>query len=188
MAEPKQTWRADPLTWGRGPVTLETFQEPTCPFSCRTLGKLDELLAKAGEDRLTIKIRLLSQPWHLISGIIVRAILAASTTDGGKTAAKTVMTAVAAHREEFEFEDHCSGPNLDCTPNEIIARIESYSGIAVAEAFRFPDLDREMKWHSKYARQNGAHFTPTFMVNGVIAPNMSSGDSVEQWIGALPLA
>jgi hypothetical protein len=54
--------------------------------------------------------------------VIVRCILAASTLDIGKAAAKAVMTAVAAHREEFEFERHCSGPNLDATPNDMIAR------------------------------------------------------------------
>jgi hypothetical protein len=35
--------------------------------------------------------------------------------------------AVAAHREEFEFDRHCSGPNLDATPNDIIRRIERYA-------------------------------------------------------------
>jgi hypothetical protein len=50
------------------------------------------------------------------SGVIVRCILAASTLEGGKTAAKSVVAAVAPHREEFEFDRHCSGPNLDATP------------------------------------------------------------------------
>ena len=84
--------------------------------------------------------------------MIVRCILAASTLDIGKAAAKAVMTAVAAHREEFEFERHCSGPNLDATPNDIIARIERYNGVKLAEAFAIPDLDREVKWHAKYGR------------------------------------
>src|SRR3954454_849313 len=81
---------------------------------------LDDLLGEAGEDQITIKLRLQSQPWHMYSGVIVRCILAASTLESGKTAAKSVMAAVAAHREEFEFDHHCSGPNLDATPNDII--------------------------------------------------------------------
>jgi hypothetical protein len=137
-----KNWRADPLVWGRGPRLFEVFLEPTCPFSVKAFGKLDDLLVQAGEDRITIKLRLQSQPWHMYSGVIVRCILAASTLDGGKAAAKAVMTAVAAHREEFEFERHCSGPNLDATPNDIIARIERYSGVSLAEAFAIPDLDR----------------------------------------------
>jgi hypothetical protein len=96
----------------------------------------------------------------MYSGVIVRCILAASTLEGGKTAAKCVMAAVAAHREEFEFDRHFSGPNLDATPNDIIRRIERYSGVKLAEAFAIPDLDREVKWHCRHARQNGIHVSP----------------------------
>ena len=92
------SWRADPLEWGNGPCSFEVFLEPTCPFSVRTFGKLDDLLGQAGEDRITIRLRLQSQPWHMYSGVIVRCILAASTLEAGKAAAKSVMAAVAAHR------------------------------------------------------------------------------------------
>jgi hypothetical protein len=178
-------WTADPLTWGHGPRLFEMFLEPTCPYSARAFGKLDETLQSAGEDRITIKIRLQSQPWHMYSGVIVRCILAASTLSGGKEAAKSVMTAVAAHREEFEFTRHCGGPNMDATPNDIIARIESYSGLQLAAPFAIPDLDREVKWHCKYARQNGIHVSPTFMVDGVVQSDLGSGDAVSNWVSRL---
>ncbi|MBV9434157.1 MAG: thioredoxin [Hyphomicrobiales bacterium] len=183
MAE--AAWRADPLVWGHGPHMFEVFLEPTCPFSSKALFKLDDLLEQAGDDRITIKVRLQSQPWHMYSGVIVRCILAASTLELGKEAAKAVMLAVAKHRDEFEFERHCRGPNLDCTPNELIARIEDYSGIRLAEAFAIPDLDREIKRHCRYARQNGIHVSPTFMIDGLVQADMSSGDTVEQWISRL---
>jgi hypothetical protein len=153
-------WRADPLVWGHGPHVFEVFLEPTCPFSVKAFGKLEDLIDQAGEDRITVKLRLQSQPWHMYSGVIVRCTLAASTLEGGKTAAKSVMAAVAAHREEFEFDRHCSGPNLDATPNDIIRRIERYSGVKLAEAFAIPDLDREVKWYCRYASQNGIHVSP----------------------------
>ena len=172
----------DPLVWGHGARVFEVFLEPTCPYSVRAFGKLDDLLAAAGEDRLTVKIRLQSQPWHMFSGVIVRCILAASTLPEGKAAAKMVMAAVAAHREEFEFERHAGGANMDATPNDIIARIESYSGVRVAKAFGIPDLDRAVKWHCKYARQNGIHVSPTFMINGLVDAEVSSGDTVQSWL------
>lgn len=179
------TWRADPLVWGHGACSFEMFLEPTCPFSVKAFGKLDDLLAQAGEDRITVKIRLQSQPWHMYSGVIVRCILAASTLPDGKSAAKSVMAAVAAHREEFEFERHCRGPNMDATPNDIIARIERYSSVQLAGAFAIPDLDREVKWHCKYARQNGIHVSPTFMIGGLVQSDMSSGDPVGDWVARL---
>jgi hypothetical protein len=161
------------------------FLEPTCPFSVKAFGKLDELLMEAGEDRITVKVRLQSQPWHMYSGVILRCILAASTLESGRDAAKAVMATVAAHREEFEFDRHCSGPNLDVTPNDIIARIERYSGVKISRAFQLPDLDREIKWHCKYARQNGIHVSPTFMVDGLVQVDMSSGDTVSAWVSRL---
>jgi len=179
------TWHADPLTWGHGPRLFEVFLEPTCPYSVKAFGKLDETLALAGADRITIKIRLQSQPWHMFSGVIVRCIVAASTLPGGKAAANAVLAAVAAHREEFEFTRHCGGANLDATPNDIIARIEAYSGLRLAEAFAIPDLDREIKFHSKYARQNGIHVSPTFMVDGLVQADLSSGDAVSGWVSRL---
>jgi len=179
------TWSADPLTWGRGPRLFEMFLEPTCPYSVKALGKLDETLQLAGPDRITIKIRLQSQPWHMYSGVVVRCILAASTLPGGRDAARAVMAAVAAHREEFEFTSHCGGPNMDATPKDMIARLEAYSGMQLADAFATPDLDREIKWHCKYARQNGIHVSPTFMVDGPVQSDMSSGDAVSDWVSRL---
>jgi hypothetical protein len=181
----QSTWRADPLTWGHGPRVFELFLEPTCPYSVRAFSKIDDVLREAGEDRVTVKIRLQSQPWHMYSGVIVRCILAASTLAGGKAAAKAVMAAVGAHREEFEFERHCRGPNLDATPNDIIARIETYSGVKLAEAFAIPDLDREVKWHARYARQNGIHVSPSFMIDGIVQADMSSGDNAADWAARL---
>jgi protein-disulfide isomerase len=175
------SWRADPLEWGHGPRAFEVFLEPTCPFSVRAFGKLDELLAEAGKDRITIKLRLQSQPWHMYSGVVTRCVIAASTLPAGKEAAKAVLSAVGAHREEFEFDHHAGGANMKATPDDIIARIEGYSGLKLAAAFAIPNLDREIKWHCKYARQNGIHVSPTFMIDGVVQPNISSGDKVSDW-------
>ncbi len=175
-------WHADSLTWGHGPRIFEVFLEPTCPFSVRAFNKLDDLLKQAGEDKITVRIRLQSQPWHLYSGVLVRCILAASTLPGGRETARKVMAAIAAHREEFEFAHHAGGPNMDVTPNELIERLENYSGVRLKEAFAIPDLDRAIKWHCKYARQNGIHVSPTFMIDGLVQADMSSGDEIETWV------
>ncbi len=177
-------WRVDPLVWGNGPKTFEIFLEPTCPYSVKTFNKLDQLLAEAG-DRITLKLRMQSQPWHLFSGVVVRCVLAAATLPAGKEAAKAVLAAVAAHREEFEFEHHATGPNRDATPNDIVRRIEQYSGLELMDAFSLPGLDKPMKLECRYARQNGIHVSPTFMIDGIVQPDMSSGDAVADWVKML---
>ncbi|WP_318392524.1 DsbA family protein [Enterobacter sp.] len=172
---------AEPLEWGHGPRTFDVFLEPTCPYSVKAFNKLDALLKHIGEDKVTVKIRLQSQPWHIYSGLIVRYILAASTLPNGRDAAHKVMQAVADHREEFEFADHCRGPNMDATPNDIIARLKAYSGVDASVPFDRADLQAMIKWHCKYARQNGIHVSPTFMVNGLVQADLGSGDDISVW-------
>jgi hypothetical protein len=171
-----------PLELGRGKIELEVFLEPTCPYSKLAFGKLKPLLDLVGEDRLTIRIRFVSQPWHLFSGIVTRAILAASATPGGKDVALKAMGAIYDHREEFEFgSDHSSGPNMDRTPAEIIAQLSKLIGVDLSEPFRLPSVGAALRWHTRYARQNGVHFSPTFAVNRIVNSNMSSGQTVEDW-------
>lgn len=174
-------WHADPLTFGGGPRLFEIFLEPTCPFSCRAYGKVDALLEAAGADRITVKLRFVSQPWHMLSGLLVRCILAASMLPGGKENARKVMDAIAAHREEFEFDHHFGGPNLDATPRQIIDRLVAYSGVALWDAYEARELEKEIKWHAKYSRQNGIHVSPTFMVDGLVQADLGSGDDVAKW-------
>jgi len=59
--------------------------------------------------------------------------------------------------------------------------LEGYSGVKLKAAFAIPDLDREIKWHCKFARQNGIHVSPTFMIDGIVQPDVSSGDDVSDW-------
>ncbi len=173
-------YRGDVLVWGHGAREFEVFLEPTCPYSGKAFGKLEALLAAVGEDKVTVTIRLHSQPWHMFSPVLIRAILAAAAV-GGKDAAKAVMAAIYARIPEFEFERHATGPNRDATPNDLIRRIEGYTGLTLMAAFDDVELDKGMRWEAKYARQNGIHVSPSFLVDGIFQADMSSGDDVAKW-------
>ncbi|MGE8942084.1 DsbA family protein [Leptospira interrogans] len=174
-----------PIELGKGNLELEVFLEPTCPFSKRAFEKLPQLLSTVGEDKLTIKIRFVSQPWHLFSGIVTRSILAASATEGGTQAALKAIAEIFKKREDFEFENHSSGPNMHRTPTDIVRDISNLIGVDLSDAFKLKSVDQALRWHTKYSRQNGIHFSPTFMINGLIEPNMSSGQTVEEWANVL---
>lgn len=176
-----KAWQADPLVWGEGTRRLEVFLEPTCPFSVKTFLKLDDFLEQVGASNVSVRIWLHSQPWHLWSPIVTRAIAGASTLEGGKETAKRVMAAVAEHREAFVFENHSTGPNRDATPNDILRRLEEFSDVSLIPAFEQEGLESVVKQHAKYARQNGIHSTPTFMVDGLVESSMGSGDEVAEW-------
>jgi glutaredoxin len=182
---PNSNWSAAPLHWGHGRQVFEVFIEPTCPFSVKAERKLHALLDTVGEDEMTLKVRLHSQPWHLFSAIVTRCVVAASTLENGRDQAWNVLQAIADHREEFVCENHATGANRKAAPDDLIARIENYGGLELAEAFSIPDLDSVIKWHAKYARQNGIHSTPTFMVNGIVQPQLGSGDEITVWADAI---
>jgi hypothetical protein len=82
--------------------------------------------------------------------------------------------------KEFEFTKHYCGPNMLATASDIIARIEKCRGVKLAEAFSIPNRDREIKWDTRYARQNGIHASPTFVI-AMVQPDMSGGESVSDW-------
>lgn len=185
---PDSTFHAAPLHWGHGSNAFEIFIEPTCPFCARVIGKFDELVAAVDLAQVTVKLRLHSQPWHLFSGVATRCVLAASALAAGRDRAWAVLKAIKEHREEFVLEHHATGAARDRSINGTIDLIERYSGVTLADAFALPELEGVMSWHAKYARQNGVHASPTFMVNGIVAPKLGSGDPVSTWVAAIAAA
>jgi hypothetical protein len=185
MTSPDEIHPVHPIELGHGKTEFEVFLEPTGPFSKRAFEKFQPLLDAAGADRLTIRVRFLSQPWHLYSGVVTRAILAASATKGGKEAAFRAMAGIYRHREEFEFDDHCSGANMDRTPADILRHVSELAGIDLTAAFCWKSVDQALRWHAKYCRQNGVHVSPSFAVNRIREPSMSSGQTVEEWLDIL---
>ncbi len=176
----------EPIRFGHGRVGLEVFVEPTCPFCAKTFKKLQPLVDAVGADALTVEIRFVSQPWHLFSAVVTRCILAASVV-GGREAGIKVMSAIMEEREEFVCEGHCAGPNTHNSPASVIARVSELSEMDLREAFEIRDLEKAIKWHAKYSRQNGIHVSPTFVVDGLINDGFSSGQTVEEWAGLLGL-
>jgi glutaredoxin len=172
---------------GRGECELEIFLEPTCPFSKRAFTKLQPLLSAVGASELSIKIRFLSQPWHLFSAVVTRCILAATATEGGQDVGLKVMHAVYENREDFVCKDHCAGPNLKRSPADIVEHISQLSGVELSKAFELDSVTRAVKWHTKYARQNGVHSSPSFAINGLVNDAMGSGQSIEEWAQLLGL-
>jgi hypothetical protein len=57
----------------------------------------------------------------------------------------------------------CQSSGIDVTRGHVSPKP---AGVKLAKAFSTPDLDRDVKWHCKYARQNGIYASPTFMIDG----------------------
>ncbi len=78
-----------------------------------------------------------------------------------------------------------TGPTWTARRAEIVDEISKLAGVDISSAFRSKGVDQAMRWHARYYRQNGAHTSPTFAINGLIEPNMSSGQSVAEWVDLL---
>ena len=144
------------------------------------------MVAAAGETELTVKIRFLSQPWHLFSAVVTRCVLAAAAA-GGQEAGLNALGKVFENREDFVCTDHCSGPNLNRSPADVVNHVANLSGMDFSAAFEQDEVTDAVKWHAKYTRQNGVHVSPTFAVNGLLNHSMSSGQSIEEWMELLGL-
>ena len=170
------------LVRGHGPKVTDWVLEPTCPHCARAFGKLPQLLDAAGEDRLTVRVTIQSQPWHLFSGVVSRAILSATLLRDEPQAAWRVMGAVFANREAFVATDHCRGKNMALSPEHILGRIVEVSGLDLREAFVRPEALALLKRHARFARQNGIHASPTVMVDGLVDDTIGSRDEVQDWM------
>jgi len=68
---------------------------------------------------------------------------------------------------------------------QLIYKIEKMTGLSLVDDFQSIEIDSEIKRHTKYSRQNGIHTSPTFMVDGLINPKISSGDPIEKWLSEI---
>lgn len=166
---------------GCGETVMEIFLEPTCPFSARAYGKLQPLVDLLGEDKIRVKLRLLSQPWHTFSSVVTRCVLAAGATAGGNEAALHVLRVVYANREAFVCEDHCKGANMALSPKDIVSRISALTDLDLTEVYQLAEVTQAIKWHTRYVRQMGVHSSPSFVVDGLVNAEMSSGQTIEEW-------
>jgi len=175
------------LTRGHGPRIVDWFLEPTCRNSARAFGKISPLLERAGEDRITIRVTVHSQPWHLFSGLVSRAVLAAALLPEGRDVAWKVLAAVYDHREDFVATEHCYGPNMEVALADMQRRIDHHSGVDLSGMFVRKEVTDLLKKHTRYARQNGIHVSPSVMVDGLVNDKISSRDEIDAWITELGL-
>ena len=176
------------LTRGHGPTVVDWFLEPTCPNSARAFGKILPLLERAGEERITIRITMHSQPWHLFSGLVSRAVLAAASLPGSRDMAWKVLAAVYDNREDFVATEHSHGPNMAVALADMLRRIDDYSGGDLGEIFVRKEVTDLLKKHTRFARQNGIHASPSVMVDGLVNDKISSRDEIDAWMVQLGLS
>ena len=127
------------------------------------------------------------QPWHPQSTWMHEVSLAVKALDESKFYAATA--AIFAVQEKFfdsEVEDK-SRKQILTELAEIVAPATGLDASAVlaqvalaGEGNKGSATTQQIKWAVKYHRCRGIHVTPTVLLNGLEAPDVSSGWTAEQ--------
>ena len=133
------------------------------------------------------------QPWHAQSCCMHDAIMAASILDVGKAA--IYIFNVFDKQTEF-FDDHTKNLSRIQIYEKLVAigGKSNYDVSSLSELLSLNDVTgndglgvvtQHLKWAVKYHRMRSVHVTPTVFINGIEAPDISSGWRDNEWLEKL---
>ncbi|KAI0347510.1 hypothetical protein BDW22DRAFT_1351958 [Trametopsis cervina] len=177
------------------PHTLEFYLDYVCPYSAKIALAIDGILrpyfAPNGKYAGKVKIifRNQVQPWHASSTFVHEAGLAVA-----RVAPQQFWPfSLALWKAQEEYFDI---PTSDLTPKQIRQKLAELATPFIGEQKReaFVDLlalktspnggvdvTDDLKYTVKFSRQNGIHVSPTAVFDGLIANEISSGWSRDDW-------
>jgi protein-disulfide isomerase len=179
------------------PHLLEVYVDYLCPFSAKiTLNALDAiikpLLSDGGQYKGKIKLilRLQPQPWHSSSTLLHEAALAVVKVAPDKF----WDYSLELFRQQQEYFDI---PASTQTPVQIRAKLVNIAKPLLTEQ-QLAEVEEllkhkttpnggvgvtdDLKYNIKLGRQNGIHVTPTVLWDGLVASEVSSSWTEEQWL------
>ena len=179
-------------------VVVDLFHDVCCPYSKKMFDTVFRSLIPTLETKNLIGgIQFLwqsvPQPWHAQSCCMHDAIMAASILDVEKT--PTYISNIFAKQTDF-FDDQAKNlsrvqiyEKLATIGGESGYDISSLSALLSLEDVRgnegLGNVTQYLKWAVKYHRVRGVHVTPTVFINGIEAPDVSSGWCDTEWLEKL---
>jgi len=178
------------------PHTLEIWLDYVCPFSAKitknALVPVVKPLLTTGplQGKVQLFVRLQVQPWHGSSLFTHEASLAV-----GKVSPEAWWDYhVLLMQRQDEFFDR---PVADLTPTQIREKLVALAGEIPSIKSKLPEIQdllaykgspnggnaatNDIKWFVKLARQNGMHFSPTVVWDGIKNDNVSSSWGEKEW-------
>ncbi|KAI0698575.1 hypothetical protein BC835DRAFT_642614 [Cytidiella melzeri] len=175
------------------PHTLEIFLDYVCPFSAKIALSIDKILKPlfdangkyAGQVKVIFRNQV--QPWHGASTFVHEAGLAVARVAPDQF----WPFSLALFKAQGEYFDI---PTSDMTPKQIRQKLAELAASFIGEKDTFLDLltlkstpnggvavTDDLKYTIKFSRQNGIHVSPTAVFDGLIANEISSGWTEEDW-------
>ncbi|KAF8345579.1 hypothetical protein F5887DRAFT_1061715 [Amanita rubescens] len=177
------------------PHTLDVFLDYVCPYSAKMMATIDTvikpLVNEGGQYYGKVKIifRPQVQPWHATSTYTHEAGFAALRASPENF--YKFSLALFGHQEEF-FDQ----PTSRMTALQIRQRLKELASQVLPEPAvgKFEDLlelkstanggtgvTDDMKYAIKFGRQNSIHVSPTVLWDGLVANEISSSWSKNDW-------
>ena len=179
-------------------VVVDLFHDVCCPYSKKMFDTVFCSLIPALETENLIEgVQFLwqsvPQPWHAQSCCMHDAIMAASILDVEKT--PTYISNIFDKQTDF-FDDQAKNlsriqiyEKLAVIGGESGYDVSSFSALLSLEGVTgnegLGNVTQYLKWAVKYHRARGVHVTPTVFINGIEAPDISSGWSDTEWLEKL---
>lgn len=169
-------------------LVIECFHDLCCPFSgkmFRTLSEIDLEKAYPGVDLLFQNV---PQPWHAQSSYMHEVSLAVKAVDPSSffPAVGALFDAQARFFDDQVMDKTRNQIYAECV--DVVCAAAPVDREAVLAKLRLAGegnagngVTLAMKWAIKYHRVRSVHVTPTVFLNGVEAPDISSGWTVDQW-------
>jgi hypothetical protein len=178
---------------------IEVFIDYTCPFSAKLFNTLSKLKADDQSQKLCEKVNFvyhcLPQPWHPQGIVIAETVLALVKVQGSSCFTSASSSLFDPKIQPLFWDDEVGDLSRsgiqDLVLKHTIGEGEGESSIrqqVLSSLAILPnsgnggnEITTTLKQVVKYHRLRGIHVTPTVVINGIEAPDVGSGWSVEEW-------
>lgn len=168
------------------PIQIEAFIDLQCPYSKKAWPTLLAVATKYGQERVRLIIQPIVLAEHHQSWDVTKAAVAVAAGDASRFLDFTEY--LYAHQEEYTNAQFRDRTQKDLYA--LLARFAAeYAGEIDTEAFferlESAEVEQTAKIPLHLAATRGVWSTPTFFINGVEVPQLSSSSTLEDWKAVL---
>ncbi|CEM24266.1 unnamed protein product [Vitrella brassicaformis CCMP3155] len=172
-------------TMGHGCIHIECFLDMMCPFSEKFWKSWISEIWPEVKGSVKITVYHYCQPWHFQSSMANMAAISVKQVSPDKyfEFLTNLFNKRAELTDQFVADMSYADFLKDITPIATSLGVPEdrfHPKMTLASADH-SDVMQEIKFHTKYGRQNGIHVTPSFMVNGIVDSSISSAWKMEEW-------
>ncbi|GMH55699.1 hypothetical protein TrRE_jg9800 [Triparma retinervis] len=173
-------------------LEVGVFIDFNCPFSRKIYNTIVSLSSSNTLPNLHFVFHLVPQPWHPQSSILHEFGLAVHALFGSEAFFKyasvifsdsqtTCFDDMTFEKSRKEIYAHLCQLCEGFVDSDGASKVTEFLSIKPGSGNSGNDATKLLKFCVKFHRVRGVHVTPTVFINGVEAPDISSGWTVEQW-------